>query len=74
MLEGAIIEPSLLNNSSLVFGLFFYSITLCFALVIGELLLKYASNEKFQQISLNTLSVSGFLSLLYAICAMVNFP
>lgn len=44
MFEGAVIEPAIINGSSVVFGLMVYSLTLCFSLIIGELLLKYASN------------------------------
>ena len=44
MFENAVIEPSIINESSVIFGLFFYSMILCFAMIIGELLLKYASN------------------------------
>jgi hypothetical protein len=73
MFESAVVEPNILNGSKLVFGLFFYSLSLCFAMIIGELLLKYASNEKFQQISVNTLGFTAFLSLLYAMCALGNF-
>jgi hypothetical protein len=73
MFESAVVEPNILNGSKIIFGLFFYSLSLCFAMIIGELLLKYASNEKFQQISVNTLGFTAFLSLLYAMCALGNF-
>jgi hypothetical protein len=73
MFENAIVEPNILRDSKLIFGLFLYSMSLCFAMIIGELLLKYASNEKFQQISVNTLGFTAFLSLLYAMCAFGNF-
>lgn len=73
MFEAAVISPDILNSSPMTFGLFFYTIILCFALIIGELLLKYASNEKFQQISGNTLCVTAFFTLIYAICGLGNF-
>lgn len=70
VLEGALIETAVINGSSLVFGLLVYSLTLCFSLIIGELLLKYASNEKFQQISANTLAFTGYLAVLYGALAL----
>lgn len=35
MFESAVIESDIINGSSLVFGLFVYSIILCFSLIIG---------------------------------------
>ena len=34
--------------------------------------MKYASAEKFQQISVNTLAFTAFLTIVYAICALGN--
>ena len=73
MFENAIIEPQILKNSDLAFGLFFYSIILCFTILIGELVLSYGTNQKFHQISLNTLFVTGFLTFSYAVCAVIGF-
>ena len=46
--------------------------TLCFTILIGELVLAYGTNTNFQQISINTLFVTAFLALGYTFCAVVN--
>ena len=72
MFENTVIEEEILKNSNTVFNLFMYSLMLCFSLIIGELIMKYAENKKFQQISLNTLIFTAWIVLIYAICAFAT--
>ena len=41
--------------------------------MIGELILAYGTNQKFQQISVNTLFITAFFALAYAFCAIAGF-
>ena len=72
MFENAVIEEDILKRSNFVFGMFVFSLMLCFSLIIGDLIMKYAEGKKFQQISLNTLLFTFWIVLIYAICAFTS--
>lgn len=73
--EMSVIETQQIINedSNMIFGLFIFSLALCHSLLTGELLLKYGANEKFMQISMNTLFFTAFLVIIYAIFAFIDF-
>lgn len=71
MLEASLIQPDILNQSPITFALFYYSMVLCFTILIGELVLAYGTGQKFMQISVNTLIVTAIMAAQYAICAFI---
>ena len=71
MFETATIKSDLLL-CPVNFCLFYISISLCFAILIGELVLAYGTNTNYQQISVNTLVVTALLALGYTICALAG--